>query len=193
MNYGEVKSHIQSLGFEDSAAMAEYQDIIINSINRALNIINTTVKPVISEYSHTQDGTGTGLTELDMGTLVNNFERLDGQVIKTYDGSKTVFNDYSVEQDRIYFSAAEPGVFLFPYRIKITEVTVSTQDSEELTISYSVEQLLPLLASYFVWIDDDVEKATIYQNMYDDLKAQILQKTPERVTAKIRSDLAWLR
>lgn len=38
-----------------------------------------------------------------------------------------------------------------------------------------LEPLLPLLVAHYVWLDDDLTKATIYWNEYDDLKNQIVQ------------------
>lgn len=37
-----------------------------------------------------------------------------------------------------------------------------------------VDPLYPLLAAHYAWLDDDLTKATIYWNEYDDLKDQII-------------------
>lgn len=38
-----------------------------------------------------------------------------------------------------------------------------------------LEPLLPLLVAHYVWLDDDLTKATIYWNEFDDIKNQIIQ------------------
>ena len=50
------------------------------------------------------------------------------------------------------------------------------------------EMLLPLLqlqAGHWLWLDDDLTKATIYWNEYDDLKNQILATITKPRKAKI--------
>ena len=41
----------------------------------------------------------------------------------------------------------------------------------------AVLYMIPLLASYYVWLDDDVEKAVYYYNMYDNERNNIINNT----------------
>lgn len=58
MKWSDLKNEIRDLGFEDEAIFTEYTDLIINSTNRALGLINSFVESDEAKYSITQDGTG---------------------------------------------------------------------------------------------------------------------------------------
>lgn len=57
---------------------------------------------------------------------------------------------------------------------KIRKIAVDTSDDAKIGAPEILEPLLPLLAAHYIWLDDDLTKATIYWNEYDDLKNQII-------------------
>ncbi len=57
---------------------------------------------------------------------------------------------------------------------KMRNITISTDLTSKVQIPEVLEPLLPLLSAHYVWLDDDLTKATIYWNEYDDLKTQII-------------------
>lgn len=57
----------------------------------------------------------------------------------------------------------------------ITDITEDTDDDFEIQLPRIVQPLIKLLASHYVWLDDDLTKATYYYNEYDDLMNQIKQ------------------
>ena len=62
------------------------------------------------------------------------------------------------------------------------------EDSEDTDTTNLPQMLLPLLqlqAGHWLWLDDDLTKATIYWNEYDDLKNQILATITKPRKAKI--------
>lgn len=117
MTWLECKNAIRDLGFEEDSTMHDYQSIVINAVNRAINIIYYTV------------------------------------VIANYQWFVTVLED---EPD-------EPNI-----------ITSQTNDSEVIALPNNVVQLVPLLASYYVWLDDDTVKATVYKNEYEDYKDSLI-------------------
>lgn len=48
------------------------------------------------------------------------------------------------------------------------------EDDDEINLPRMLLPLLQLQAGHWLWLDDDLTKATIYWNEYDDLKNQIL-------------------
>ena len=60
----------------------------------------------------------------------------------------------------------------------IREITENTDDSflfgADMGLPDAVLYMIPLLASYYVWLDDDVEKAVYYYNMYDNERNNII-------------------
>lgn len=57
----------------------------------------------------------------------------------------------------------------------ITDITEDTTDDFVIQLPLIVQPLIKLLASHYVWLDDDLTKATYYYNEYDDLMNQIKQ------------------
>lgn len=57
----------------------------------------------------------------------------------------------------------------------ITNITEDTSDDFEIQLPAMADPLIRLLAAHYVWLDDDLTKATYYYNEYDDLMNQIKQ------------------
>ena len=47
-----------------------------------------------------------------------------------------------------------------------------------------VLDLIPLLAAHYAWLDDDIQKATMYYNEYDDIKNLLVldMERPQNIT-----------
>lgn len=56
---------------------------------------------------------------------------------------------------------------------EIDSLTMNTPDDYVLKLPDKLVFLVPLLASYYIWLDDDERKAITYRNEYEDLKEQI--------------------
>lgn len=58
----------------------------------------------------------------------------------------------------------------------------NSNDEDETNCPELLKPLVQLLAGHWLWLDDDLTKATLYWNEYDDLKNQIIQmiKTPRK-------------
>ena len=181
MLYSEVEEQILSLGFEDSSVLTDtnYQKVFRDGINKALTFINVDF-PIIGEYSLSLDGTGDDLDEIDFADI-SDFDVLLNATIKEEVGGRyqiRPFSDFELVQDtKVFVSQRNNGEITFYYRKRPTLVTTSTPDATVMTIHYKAEQLLPLLASYYIWNDDDPEKASKWRNEYEDMKAIILRTT----------------
>lgn len=55
-----------------------------------------------------------------------------------------------------------------------TKITADTDDEFEIDLPDKVIDLVPLMAAYFVWLDDDERKATMYWNIADQLRETLL-------------------
>jgi len=135
MTWENLKQQIVDLGFEEDSILPEYGRIIINSVNRALDVIRYKVFSQIEDYY-----------------------RNTGE-----------------------WGARDPitGQWVFPTH---EHVSSATADSYEIVLPDNLLPLVPLLASHYVWLDDDITKATLYFNEYDMFKDQILMvcKTPRK-------------
>ena len=128
MNWAELKAELVDLGFEEDSitSESEYGRLIRNSVNRALDIIYTTVEKRIVDY-------------------------------------------YRIEQSFGYED--DDGNWVIP---KPKHVSTDTTDDQRINVADNVRVLVALLAGHYVWLDDDITKATMYWNEYDQLKNDIL-------------------
>ena len=62
---------------------------------------------------------------------------------------------------------------------------IDSEDTDETNLPDILLPLLQLQAGHWLWLDDDLTKATIYWNEYDDLKNQILATIQKPRKAKI--------
>ena len=209
MTYEELRTRMIDFGFEeesyltDEMALSEFQ----SSINQARQTISQAV-PLIGRYDFVQDGTATGLHRIDLkaGTendpegeiipisLDGKFDKFDSMQI-IYDGRAFPFSDFTLEQGHvIVLNYALAGSFTIFYAKGIDSINVSTPDNFDIQIDYEVEHLVPLLASYHAWLDDDIQKATMYYNEYEQELNRILQSRAERqnkVKARIVGGIRW--
>ena len=70
-------------------------------------------------------------------------------------------------------------------RIKWTQadpenITANTTDNFEIDLPERVIYIVPILASYYVWLDDDQVKAVMYWNQYDTFKNEISEEARSR-------------
>lgn len=70
-------------------------------------------------------------------------------------------------------------------------ITDSTGDDWIFNLPDNIIELLPLLASYFVWLDDDNVKATLYWNVFDEKRQSILSACLKDAKATITGGVGW--
>ena len=57
---------------------------------------------------------------------------------------------------------------------KPKHITEDTEDDARIGLADNLQPLIPLLAAHYIWLDDDITKATMYWNEFDQLKEQII-------------------
>ena len=70
-------------------------------------------------------------------------------------------------------------------------VTADTEDDAAIGLARNLQPLIPLLASHYVWLDDDIQKATMYWNEYDQLKDIIIASCNRPRKAVIEGGIRW--
>ena len=131
MNFGELKTRVRDLGFTDDTDLTENMNLLISSLNNALQVINSDVRSQIGNYEIIQDGTLTGLNKIDMETetTVNGFMYFDAmdKATREYDNAILPFTDYEVYQDKILvFDKSIEGTFEFYYKKRVPLITSTT-------------------------------------------------------------------
>lgn len=183
MNYGEIKHNLISLGFAEEDDYAEYEELgyTYDAINRAIDIIRTDF-PYVDWYEFELDDTDTGPFELDMAVSAPGFIELakDTPVRIEANGQEVFqpFSEYEIKMDRVLHINADrnKGIFRVYYNRTCTTIGPETADTFIPEIPIKVHHLIPLLAAYYLWLDDDVAKATQYQNLYEEKLVSVIQK-----------------
>ena len=193
MKWKELKSEIRDLGFESDQQMTDYSTIVINSVNRAISIINADVYGAKAKTRITQDGTAEGIVTYDLADITGDFLKLE-IVYRIEEGVLSVFNDYELtEESKVLKDNSLVGTFDFHYIKKLPAVTSSTSPEAEIGVATKVGHLVALLAAHYVWKDDDVQKSTDYWNEYDMLKDDFLeaQERERKPKATVIGGLTW--
>jgi len=181
MNYGEIKHNIISLGFAEESDYLEYEELgyTYDAINRAMDVIRGKF-PYISTYEFEIDEDETDFINIDLNTLPGFLQLAkDTPVMFEKDGKDMFqdFGDYKIKSGhRISIDpAGHAGSIRIYYNRECTRVDENTEDTFVPELPLKVHHLIPLLASYYLWLDDDVAKASQYYNMYETEESVVLQ------------------
>lgn len=93
--------------------------------------------------------------------------------------SEIVLNAINRSIDWVYRTVVEPYKNYFEDVVEVdvyepSHITSDTDDMEEIDLPEMVCGIVPLMSAYFIWLDDDERKATMYWNNADDFKTQLL-------------------
>lgn len=209
MTFAELRQRMLDFGFEEQDYLSDPMTTseFIESINHARQTISQYF-PQEGRYDFVQDGTATGLHKIDLQEKTENdvegnivpisfngtFDSFDSmQVIQN--GRVQSFGDYTIEQGHIIvLNYALEGSFTIFFERGVTLFTISTQDNADIEIHPEAEHLVPLLASYHAWLDDDMQKAVLYYNEYEQERNNLQALWKDRAAkgkARIIGGLRW--
>ena len=211
MIYQELINNIRDLGFSDDSEMEEFGELVNNAINRSITEINLEVAPIIERYEFElrgdiDDGHGKVVEKGDSGFLYITMPDIDDNFLDFADtpvlyshtrtkGGETVetplytrFNDYEIEAgDTIVINVDDLHIgknqtYSFRVFYKVLHVTFDgTQPGLAIPLPLKVHHLLPLLASYYIWLEDEPTKAAQYYNLYEQKKAELTLNAKPRM------------
>jgi ABC-type transport system substrate-binding protein len=184
MNYGELKTNIKALAFEDDDTILEYEenDVIPTAINRSITILADTVLPIVKSYEVSLDGDDTDYLFFDMSALTDDFLAFDTHPVRIDDGDVyKAFGEYTIEgNDTLVIPGNVRGTVKIFYKASHTPYVPGTgMDEVELPLKRRIHHLVPLLAAYYVWLDDDPTKAAQYFNQYETASAAVINSAEQ--------------
>lgn len=183
MKYEQLKRELINLGFADESELEEFGSIVTDAINRAITEINLTVAPIIGTYEIEQDGTEEDILYYNMPSLtkrngVANFLEFADTPVRIGTDVYRKFSNYEIENgDTLVIDGRIAGTFKVFYKKAHTPITEDTPDDTELELPLKVHALVPLLAAYYVWIEDEKTKAVDYYNQYEKLSQHVLSES----------------
>ncbi len=159
MNIKELKERVKTLGFETDEEMTEMIDVFVQSVNTAINDIAVSF-PVIAEEKIKFDKSDNKI-RFDLHELKNYIDLVE---ILTEDEE---FRDYEVKHNKVIFDNKKEKELVFVYEKLPNQITKDTPSETEIELDLIAHELVPLLTSYHMWLDDDSRKATQYYNLYE--------------------------
>ena len=181
MNYLQIKQNIISLGFAEESDYEEFEDLgyTYDAINRAISQIGIQF-PYISRYQFDIDDTDEGLLYVDMTDRPGFLEFAETPVLYEKDDKEMFaqFSDYQIEMGNTLVIDADnnKGSFRVYYNRECTQIDSETPDEFVPELPLKAHHLIPIFASYYLWLDDDPVKAAQYYNMYETETSLVLQK-----------------
>lgn len=174
MTFGELKDEIFALNWESVGGYNGDKGLICFAVNRAVSVISSEVSPILGELVISQvEAPDKGsyvrykLKELTSEDGANRFRSLEEVYWGTADELPPLGGVKLEKGSVLCVPRSYKGEIRVVYRRSYTPVTLDTQDSFELELDEEVCVLIPLLAAYFVWLDDDRSRAQEYYNQYE--------------------------
>jgi len=195
MNYGEIKQNLISLGFAEESDYEEFEELgyTYDCINLAISMIGSQF-PFVDKYEFELDNTDEGILYIDMEDRGNFLDFAETPVLFEKDGEEMFkkFSDFQIEMGHTVVINADEykGAFRIYYNALCTQINSETEDTFVPELPLKVHHLIPLLAAYYLWLDDDAAKAAQYYNMYETEFGLSVQKenTPRM---RVVTDREW--
>lgn len=195
MTYQELVNNIRDLGFSDDSEVLEFGDLVPNNINRAITEINLEVAPIIERYEFEITEEEEGYLYITMPDIDENFLDFADtpvlySVVSKNEETPTYkrFNDYEVEaNDTIVINVDELDIGkdeVLNIRVfyKVAHENYDgTQGDQEIPLPKKTHHLVPLLASYYIWLEDEPVKAAQYYNLYEQKKGDLTVNAKPRM------------
>ncbi len=170
--WGEIKAEIINLGFENKDVFENSKSRFFEAVNRAGAVIACTVAPNTETLEiKKEEFENTYL--FDIKSRAENFHNYLTPAC-TYTADMTPCECRILPDKRLY-TEAEDNITVWYERLP-ERVDVNTPDKQEIDLSYTAALLLPLLACFYIWQEDDERKAVVYRNDYEALKNELFPK-----------------
>lgn len=184
MDLKYIKNEIYNLGFSTPSDVE--LSIVLQAINRAVDTIANTVRPILSVHT-IEKSEPAQLKMLD-------FKEIAKEQGETFVGFSSVFElgedgyvpsmSHSIIKGHMLQIKTDKSYMVW-YKRLYTPVTVDTPDTFEFELDADLHVLIPLLAAFYVWQDDEERKADKYYNDYE-MKRNDIVARENKVVAYVR-------
>ena len=168
--WGEIKGEMLRLGGEDMTAYTRLPERFCEAVNRAAVLLCRTL-PLIKGVRLSVVG-----GEVLDGSDCDDF----GGWVDIYTADRTARPAYHTLPDGSIV-VGEDGEWYAFYRVAPPCITLSDSDEKELMLSEEAGIVLPILASFYVWEDEDERKAVRLRSDAYELLAQFQTFRPKSV------------
>lgn len=185
MNLKYIKSEIYNLGFSTPEDVDT--SIVLQAINRAVDTIANTVRPILSMHHIPKE-------EGEVQMKYHNLKEIAKEKGETFVAIHEVFEVTSeglapaanfMVVNRHILQAKTDKELVVLYKRLYTPVEVNTPDEFEFELDADLHVLIPLLAAFYVWQDDEERKADKLYNDYE-IKRNDIVARETKVVAYVR-------
>lgn len=193
--WSEIRSEILNLGFEQAGAYAENPQAFIEAVNRAMTVVAAFAAPPPGHCVIELEDTGAE-------------QRFDIRAMTAQDGEPVFLGyaerypvalrdprraaDYLIDNDdALLLQAGQSGTVDVWFRRTPAKITALTPDDFEIEFDADAATLIPLLASFYLWQDEDERKAVRYRNEYEELKKQLIESRAGAPAARVTTAEGW--
>ncbi len=92
---------------------------------------------------------------------------------------------YEIHGDRLVIPCMQSGVISLEYRTRVPAIT-GDDPEEEIPLEEDLAALVPPLSAFWLWLDDDQEKAAVYKQLYTEMAARIDRRS--HIPARIKTN-----
>jgi hypothetical protein len=88
-------------------------------------------------------------------------------------GGREIRGSFMQDTYHLMLPQSYRGIIHLNYRAAAEEITMDNEDDDKIDISEEISPLLPLLVTYFLWMDDEPDIAKTYLSEYEKLSTKI--------------------
>jgi len=196
MTYQQLISQIRDFGFSDDSEVEDFGELVQNDINQAITEISIEVMPIKKHHEVEITDEDDDYKYIVMTDEVDDFLDFDEtpvMVARTTHGEETVatptyekFNDFEIEgidtmvinTKKLGLRSTKDGVevgCILRINYKASHLNYEGISlTDEIPLPKITHHLVPLLASYYIWLEDEPVKAAQYYNRYETQKEELL-------------------
>lgn len=204
MTLEQALAEVRLLGFETGGEVHLEDEVVYAAVNRAICMIAAEVRPLTGDLTLQQEGetaTLTGGKTVSGEALPGGLHRYDCRELAALcgddrflcvsgihcrlPGGETAPIEYwELEADRFLVVSQKVAAVTLRYERLVPCLTPQDPGDTPLPLDEEVHPLVPLLAGFYAWLDDDERKALLYYNEYAD-RAAVFKKRTRGATARV--------
>lgn len=181
MTLDELKSSVAHLGAEKyiEAVDDTAEGNFLFAVTRAVYAVNR-IRPRVSSVTintdaRTTDNSAVVVTVSESAITYDfrnlpDFMRFSGAPSKAWGEVLVLNRHYTISDERILrLHPTLTGEIMAEYETKLPQYTINTPTTSEIPLDEELCQLLPNLVAYYVFLDDDANKAAVFKQRYEEL------------------------
>lgn len=170
----------------DDESVREYVINMVDAANYAIRDLSGDV-PIIKYFTYSQKGSNNdGVLRQEMRYMVGDFRAAAPETAEMVAAGVTVAGGYLIVPRK---AAVKVDI---PYYAYAEQITADTEDDYTLDMLPECEDLIPLYMASRLYLEDDVQAATVYRNQYEAKKQELAATADTGSGGEYTSVTGWI-